>query len=156
MNKASQTIAQKQNYVTTTSDRIVIVSVIFLMITQIFQYIETQVSKKSLKLLWNTLPNLNKKIICKILSQRKKLFTYPQKRQQNLLTSKRNYVRICRCCFWTFQTNKILNFSGKKDPHEKAKSQLGIGCPFKGSTIINLVLIQKNCYSLPWIENGGT
>ena len=114
MNKASQTIAQKQNYVTTTSDRIVIVSVIFLMITQIFQYIETQVSKKALKLLWNTLPNLNKKIICKILSQRKKLFTYPQKRQQNLLTSKRNYVRICRCCFWTFQTNKILNFSGKK------------------------------------------
>ena len=51
MNKASQTIAQKQNYVTTTSDRIVIVSVIFLTITQIFQYIETQVSKKALKLL---------------------------------------------------------------------------------------------------------
>ena len=75
MNKASQTIAQKQNYVTTTSDHIAIVSVIFLMITQICQYIETQVSKKALKLLWNTLPNLNKKIVCKILSQRKKLFT---------------------------------------------------------------------------------
>ena len=71
MNKASQTIAQKQNYVTTTSDRIVIVSVIFLMITQIFQYIETQVSKKALKLLWNTLPNLIKKSYVKFCHKEK-------------------------------------------------------------------------------------
>ena len=118
---------------------------------------ETRVSEKSPKLLWNILPKLNKKIIRKVLSQRRKLFAYPQECQQNLHTSKRSYVRTCQCRFWTFQTNKILSFSGKKTHISEVKIS------FRHWVLVQRKRYHKsgtypkrNCYSLPWIENGVT
>ena len=102
--------------------------VIFLMITQIFQYIETQVSGKVPKLLLNILPNLNKKIIRKILSQKGKLFAYLQECQQNLLVLKGNYIWTLSVSFLAISDRKkILNFSGKnaKTHISENKTQVG-------------------------------
>ena len=55
-----------------------------------------------------------KKITRKILSQKRKLFAYPQERQQNVLTLKGNYVWTPSVMSLDFSDRKrILNFSGK-------------------------------------------
>ena len=123
--KYSQSTSQKQNYVTTLCDWIAILSVIFLMITQIFQYNETQLSRKAPKLLWNILPNLNKKIIRKILSQERKLFAYLQECQQNLLILKGNYIWTLSVSFLDISDRKkILNFCGPT--YQKIRLRLDI------------------------------
>ena len=121
-------LKKKQNYVTTMCDCIVIVSIIFLMTPKIFQYIETQVSRKAPKVQWNILPNLNKKTICKILSQRGRLFAYLQECQQNLLILRGNNIWNLSVSFLDISDrNKILNFSGKNvETHiSENKTQVG-------------------------------
>ena len=114
------------------------------MITQMFQYIETQV-----------LPNLNKNVIRKILSQKRKLFAYLQECQQNLLILEGNYVWTLSVSFLDISDRKkILNFSGKNAETHISENKTQVG---------HQVLTQRNryhkfgtyycfiktCYSLP-------
>ena len=106
---------------------------------------ETEVPIKAPKLLWNVLPKLNKKIMWKILSQRRKLLHTLQNASKIFLLWREITYGTCQCRFWTFQTEIFfLIFLSKKmqrPSHQKIKLRLDIRFSLKGTTITNLVLI---------------